>query len=94
MSHRTVLPEIAQWLVSHLHDLGGTEIALDVWVTQEQEGLKGGRFLRSLLLFHNPDTQSSVWVTPPSIAFLASNVPEGQSTPAKSLRALFLCLQL
>ncbi len=46
---------------------GGPDIALDVWVTQEQEGLKGERHLRSLLLFHNPDAQSSVWATPPNL---------------------------
>ena len=43
---------------------GGPNIALDVWVTQEQEGLKGEHLLRKLLLLHNPDTQSSVWATP------------------------------
>ncbi len=34
-------------------------------MTQEQEGLKGERLLRNLLLLHNPDAQSSVWATPP-----------------------------
>ena len=38
---------------------------MDVWVTQEQEGLAGERALRNLLLLCNPDTQSSVWATPP-----------------------------
>ena len=42
---------------------GGLDIALDVWVTKEQEGLKGRRVLCNLLLLHNPDTQSSVWAT-------------------------------
>ncbi len=35
-------------------------------MTEEQEGLKGGRILCSLLLLHNPDAQSSVWATPPN----------------------------
>ncbi len=44
---------------------GGPDIALDVWVTQEQEGLKGERVPRHLLWLCNPDTQSSVWAIPP-----------------------------
>ncbi len=40
---------------------GGLNIALDVWVTQEQEGLKSERVPHNLLLLHNPDAQSSVW---------------------------------
>ena len=44
---------------------GGPDIALDIWVTQEQEALKGECLLRNLSLFHNPDTPSSVWATPP-----------------------------
>ena len=44
---------------------GGPDIALDVWVTQEQEGLNGERILSNLLLLHNPDAQSSDWATPP-----------------------------
>ena len=44
---------------------GGPDAVLSVWVTQEQEGLKGERVHRNLLLFHNPDAQSSVWATPP-----------------------------
>ena len=36
---------------------GGPDAALSVWVTQEQEGLKGERTLRNLLLPGNPDTQ-------------------------------------
>ena len=39
---------------------------LGVWVTQTPEGWKGERVLRNLLLFHNPDAQSSVWATPPA----------------------------
>ena len=42
---------------------GVPDIALDVWVTQDREGLKGERHLHSLLLFHNPDAQSSVLPT-------------------------------
>ncbi len=34
-------------------------------MTQEQEGLRGERARVNLLLFHNPDAQSSVWATPP-----------------------------
>ena len=49
---------------------GGPDIALDVWVTQEQEGWNGERLPRHLLLFHNPDTQSSVWATPPDGALI------------------------
>ena len=49
---------------------GGPDIALDVWVTQEQEGLKVERLLRNLLLLCNPDAQSSVWATPPSFQCL------------------------
>ena len=44
---------------------GGPDAVLSVWVTQEQEGLKGERVHRNLLLFHNPDAQSSVWATLP-----------------------------
>ncbi len=33
----------------------GLGIASDVWVTQEQEGLKGEHDLHGLLLFHNPE---------------------------------------
>ncbi len=44
---------------------GGSDITWDVWVTQEQEGLKAEDVLRNLLLLHNPDAQSSVWATPP-----------------------------
>ncbi len=44
---------------------GGPDIALDVWVTKEQEVLKDERLTRSLLLLHNSDAQSSVWATPP-----------------------------
>ena len=43
---------------------GGPDFALDVWVTKEQEGLKGERVPRNLLLLCNPDAQSSVWATP------------------------------
>ena len=52
---------------SDMHEMwrGGPDIALDVWVTKEQEGLKGERVLCNLLLLHNPDAQSSVWATPP-----------------------------
>ncbi len=39
---------------------GGPDIALDVWVTKEQEGWKGERVLRNLLLLCNPDTPGSV----------------------------------
>ena len=42
---------------------GEPDIALDVWVTKAQEGLKGERGLRSLLLLHNSDAQSSVRAT-------------------------------
>ena len=42
---------------------GGPDIALDVWVTQEQEGFAGERVLCHLLLLCNPDIQSSVWDT-------------------------------
>ncbi len=34
-------------------------------MTQEQEGLKGGRHLRNLMLLCNPDAQCSVRATPP-----------------------------
>ena len=44
---------------------GGPDIALDVWVTQEQEGLKGEPVPQILLGLCNPDTQSSVWATLP-----------------------------
>ena len=43
---------------------GGPDFALDVWVTKEQEGLKGERVPRNLLLLCNPDAQSSVCATP------------------------------
>ena len=43
-------------------------MVLDVWVTQEQAGLKGGSLLRNILLLCKPDTQSSVWATPPELA--------------------------
>ena len=39
---------------------GGLNIALEVWVTKEQEGLKCEPVLRILLLLCNPDAQSSV----------------------------------
>ncbi len=42
---------------------GGPDIALDVWVTKEQEEWNAERVLHILLLFHNPDAQSSVWAT-------------------------------
>ena len=61
-----MLPVIAHLLVSDLHDLGGTDIALDVSVTQEQEGAKDGPVVCHLLLFHNPDAQSSAWATSPA----------------------------
>ena len=44
---------------------GDPDIALDVWVTKEQEGFAGERVLCHLLWLCNPDTQSSVWATPP-----------------------------
>ncbi len=53
------------YLLTKASARGGPDIALDVWVTQEQEGLKGERVPRHLLLLCNPDTQSSVWATPP-----------------------------
>ena len=43
---------------------GGPDVALNVWVTQEQEGFRSGPVLRVLVLLCNPDTQSSVWATP------------------------------
>ncbi len=45
---------------------GGPDIALDVWVTKEQEGWQEERLFCNLLLLHNPDAQSSVWATPPN----------------------------
>ena len=47
-----------------LEPRGGPDIALDVCVKQEQEGLKEERPPYSLLLLHNTDAQSSVCVTP------------------------------
>ena len=42
----------------------GPDIALNVGVTQEAVGWNGQRIHCNFLLFHNPDTRSSVWVTP------------------------------
>ncbi len=44
------------WL-AHLCTRGDPDIAVDIRVTQEQEGL---RVLSNLLLFHNPDVQSDI----------------------------------
>lgn len=41
-----------------------TNIALDVWVTDEQEGLISERVLPNLLVIGNPDAQSSIRATP------------------------------
>ena len=51
------------WLASERR--GGPDIALDVWVTKEQEGLNGERLHRNFLLFNDLDAQSGVWATSP-----------------------------
>ncbi len=69
------------WHPSSLHSghvhwpRGATDVALNVWVTKEQEGLKEEHALRILLLLCNPDTQSSVWATPPPrrLAYAGTN---------------------
>ncbi len=72
---------------------GGPDIAWDVWVTQEQEGLKGEPFLYILLLLCNPDTQSSVWATPPPT--LSTRVlMEIRQMHRSNLATLALCLIL
>jgi hypothetical protein len=45
---------------------------LAFWATQAQEGLKGERLLRNLLLLCNPDAALSVWATPPKVDNTAS----------------------
>ena len=54
-----------EWRPVRAPKAGGPDIALDVWVTQAQEGLNGEGVLSNLLLFHNPDAPSSVWTSPP-----------------------------
>ena len=49
---------IMMWL-AHFCTRGEPDIAVDIRVTTEQEGLNGGPVLRNLLLLCNPDAQSS-----------------------------------
>jgi hypothetical protein len=72
-----------------------TDIALDVWVTDEQEGLISERVLPNLLMLCNPDAQRSVRATPPNTcAQRELNFPINQSSIGCSLkphqRLLFL----
>ena len=75
---------------------GGPDIALDVWVSKEQEVLKDERLTRSLLLLHNPDAQSSVWATPPENRW-GSHVSARRGHPQSLLTpppTLFLPIEL